>query len=284
MNDSKEIKKKRILIIEDEKTLLAAIRSKLILKGYDVLSAEDGEEGELLIKKEKPDLVLLDIILPKKGGFEILEDLKKEGISDVPIIIISNSGQPVEVNRALELGVKDYLIKADFKPSDVLERVVKAIGLGFLPEENKKEVVQQSTAENSASGNDSSSARKYSVLLVEDDEFLRQLVAQKLIKEGFDVDAAIDSTAAFKSIEEKKPHVILLDLILPGMDGFEILSQLKKNPANSDIPVIVLSNLGQQEDIDRAMSSGAESYMIKANFTPGEIVQAVRKVIREKYV
>ncbi len=284
MSDSKEKepKKKKILVIEDEKTLLAAIKSKLALKGYDVVSAEDGEEGERLIKKEKPDLVLLDIMLPKKDGFEVLEDLKKDGI-EVPIIVISNSGQPVEINRALELGIKDYLIKADFRPSDVLERVLKVIGPGFLPEESRERVLTREAVEDSVSAS-ASSAPKFSVLIVEDDEFLRQLVAQKLLKEGFDVDAAIDSNAAFQSIETKKPHLILLDLILPGMDGFEILDHLKKNPTTSDIPVIVLSNLGQQEDIDRAMSLGAESYMIKANFTPGEIVQATRTIIQKRYV
>lgn len=281
------MERKKILVIEDERSLLAAIKSKLAIKGYAVIAAEDGEEGLNLIKKEKPDLVLLDIMLPKKDGFEVLEDLKKEN-NKTPVVIISNSGQPVEVNRALELGVKDYLIKADFRPSDVLEKVEAVIGPGFLPEEaplsGKLELEKNAEASKVSSEETVTPPLNPLVLIVEDDEFLRTLVAQKLTQENFAVEAAIDGNEAFKIIKEKLPKIILLDLILPGMDGFEILDTLKKNPETSKIPVIVLSNLGQREDIDRATAAGAEDYMIKANFTPGEIVQKVRSILQKKYM
>lgn len=271
--------KKKILIIEDEKSLLEAIKSKLLMSGYDVVSAEDGEEGESLITSESPDLVLLDIVLPKKDGFQILEDLKKDGVI-VPIVIISNSGQPVEIERALQLGVKDYLIKANFTPSEVLDKVEKTIGKGLPAGDGA------GTSQNMVAQSPDVSARREgdTVLIVEDDEFLRQLVAQKLTQEGFNVIAAIDATEAFKSIHEKQPQVILLDLILPGMDGYEILDQLKKDQFTKSIPVIVLSNLGQREDIDKAIKAGAGDYLIKANFTPGEIVEKVRAVLKQSYL
>lgn len=273
--------KKKILIIEDEKALLETIKSKLLISGYDVISAEDGEDGENLIKSETPDLVLLDILLPKKDGFQILEDLKKDRIV-VPIVIISNSGQPVEIEKALQLGVKDYLIKANFTPSEVLEKVEKTIGRGSTDNDNaganngQDMIAQNPDISNTKEGD--------TVLIVEDDEFLRQLVAQKLTQEGFNVIAAIDATEAFKSIHEKQPQIILLDLILPGMDGYEILDQLKKDSFTKGIPVIVLSNLGQREDIDKALKAGANDYLIKANFTPGEIVEKVRNVLKKNYL
>ncbi|MDO8554948.1 MAG: response regulator [bacterium] len=273
--------KKKILIIEDEKALLEAIKSKLLMSGYDVISAEDGEDGENLLKSETPDLVLLDILLPKKDGFQILEDLKKDGII-VPIVIISNSGQPVEIERALQLGVKDYLVKANFTPNEVLEKVEKTIGKGISSSDDASanpanDIVAQSSGIPVSQKSDT-------VLIVEDDEFLRQLVAQKLTQEGFNVIAAIDATEAFKSIHEKQPQIILLDLILPGMDGYEILDQLKKDSFTKSIPVIVLSNLGQREDIDKALKAGANDYLIKANFTPGEIVEKVRNVLKKNYL
>lgn len=273
--------KKKILIIEDEKALLEAIKSKLLISGYDVISAEDGEEGENLIKSESPDLVLLDIVLPKKDGFQILEDLKKDSVI-VPIVIISNSGQPVEIERAIKLGVKDYLIKANFTPNEVLEKVEKTIGKDLSSGGNADTGATQDIV--AQSPDVSISKESDTVLIVEDDEFLRQLVAQKLTQEGFNVIAAIDATEAFKSIHEKQPQVILLDLILPGMDGYEILDQLKKDPFTKSIPVIVLSNLGQREDIDKALKAGAGDYLIKANFTPGEIVEKVRSVLKQKYL
>ena len=122
------------------------------------------------------------------------------------------------------------------------------------------------------------------ILIIEDDKFLRELIVQKLVAEGFNVHSAIDGEESFKILEKINPHLILLDLILPGMDGFEILARLKKDPKTSSVPILVLSNLGQKEDIDKAASLGAVDYMIKANFTLGEIVEKVQKILREKYL
>ncbi len=122
---------KKVLIIEDEEELIDLLQKKLIQEGYEVEIARDGEEGLAKIRSGKPDLILLDIVMPKLGGFEVLEVTSKdESIKSIPIIIISNSGQPVEINRAIELGVKDYLIKVDFTPKEVLEKVKKQIGEG----------------------------------------------------------------------------------------------------------------------------------------------------------
>src|SRR3989344_3045716 len=101
----------KILIIEDEPVHLNVMKVKLEYEGYDVLAAMDGETGYLKIKEEKPDLVLLDIILPKLDGFGVLERLKKEGLAP-PVIVVSNSGQPVEIDKALKLGARAYLVKA----------------------------------------------------------------------------------------------------------------------------------------------------------------------------
>ncbi|PIZ89422.1 MAG: response regulator, partial [Candidatus Nealsonbacteria bacterium CG_4_10_14_0_2_um_filter_37_10] len=91
--------------------------------------ARDGEEGLKTMKEIKPDLILLDIIMPKMGGLEVMEEMAKdEGIKDIPVIVISNSGQPVELDRAQKLGAKDWLIKTEFDPQEVVDKVVKQIG------------------------------------------------------------------------------------------------------------------------------------------------------------
>jgi CheY-like chemotaxis protein len=120
---------KKILIIEDEEVLLGLLQRKLSQEGYQVDIARDGQEGLEKTKKDKPDLILLDIVMPKMGGFELMEELNKdEKLKDIPIIIVSNSGQPVELDQAKKLGVKDWLIKTDFDPEEVLEKVKKQIG------------------------------------------------------------------------------------------------------------------------------------------------------------
>ncbi len=120
---------KTILILEDENIMLALLQRQLEAEGYIVRVAEDGEKGLAMMREIKPDLVLLDIIMPKKDGFGVLEEKQKdEAIKDIPVIIISNSGQPVELTRAQSLGVKDWLVKTEFDPQEVKAKVKKQIG------------------------------------------------------------------------------------------------------------------------------------------------------------
>ncbi len=121
-------------------------------------------------------------------------------------------------------------------------------------------------------------AKKISV--IEDDKFLRELIVQKLSNEGYDIIEAVDGEKGVESVKKEKPDLILLDLILPGIDGFEVLARIKSDPALSEIPVIILSNLGQKEDIERALKMGAVDYLIKAHFTPEEIINKINAIFK----
>lgn len=270
----------KILIIEDEPVHLNVMKAKLEFEGYDVLVAMDGEKGYEMIKNENPDLVLLDIILPTLDGFEILEKLKKDQIT-LPIIVVSNSGQPVEIDKAIKLGAIDYLVKTEFDPADVLEKVIKVLGKSAM--KNDTTVSISKTETGTPASEAGIGVGKSKILIVEDDKFLRDLIVQKLHKEGFAVLEAIDGENGIKVTKEKKPDLILLDLILPGLDGFEVMKILKSDPATSQVPIIVLSNLGQKEDMDRALAGGAEDFMVKAHFTPGEIITKIKSVLKTKY-
>jgi len=118
------------------------------------------------------------------------------------------------------------------------------------------------------------------ILVVEDDKFLRELISRKLSGEGFEVSEAIDGEEGIKKIKEEKPALVLLDLILPGVDGFEVLSKIREDPNMAQTPVIVLSNLGQREEIEKGLKLGAIDYLIKAHFTPGEIVEKIKNALK----
>jgi CheY-like chemotaxis protein len=95
---------KKILIIEDEEIMLDLLQKKLAQAGYEISVARDGEEGLRTMKQIKPDLVLLDIVMPKLGGFEVMEEMSKDvELNKIPVIVVSNSGQPVEIDKAQEL-------------------------------------------------------------------------------------------------------------------------------------------------------------------------------------
>lgn len=118
------------------------------------------------------------------------------------------------------------------------------------------------------------------ILIIEDDKFLRELIVQKVTKEGYNVDEAIDGEEGIKKIKEGGLDLVLLDLILPGIDGFEVLSKMKEDPVSKLIPVIILSNLGQKEDVEKGLKLGAVDYLIKAHFTPGEIIGKIKSVLK----
>ena len=120
------------------------------------------------------------------------------------------------------------------------------------------------------------------ILVIEDDTFLRELIVQKLLKEGYEIVEAVEGEDGIKKVTEENPDIILLDIILPGIDGFEVLKKIKEDEKVKDIPVIILSNLGQQDDIDKGIKLGAKDYLIKAEFTPGEIVEKVRGVLEQQ--
>ncbi len=120
---------KKIILIEDEELMVTLLQRKLTQDGYEVSVARNGEDGLKLMREARPDLVLLDIIMPRKGGFEVMEEMQKDkDLKGIPVIVISNSGQPVEIDRAQKLGAKDWLIKTEFDPQEVVDKVKKQIG------------------------------------------------------------------------------------------------------------------------------------------------------------
>ena len=282
---------KRILIVEDDNVLRDVLGEKLEKNGYLVEKAQDGLVAMEKIHANKPDAVLLDILMPHMNGIEVLEELHKDPLfQGIPVVIISNSGQPVEIERARELGAREFLIKAVFDPNEVLEKVRKVMeDDGTAPQGEWGVRTQNITGAGAIANVEALSPEKEDnpqkevfVLVVEDDKFLRELLVRKLASAGFDVQNAIEGTAAFAILEKRKPNIILLDLILPEMDGFEILTRIKADPKNADVPVIILSNLGQKEDTDKALKLGAIDFMVKANFTLDEIVTKVKTVLNLK--
>jgi DNA-binding response OmpR family regulator len=120
---------------------------------------------------------------------------------------------------------------------------------------------------------------KKTILIVEDDTFMGNLLERKFQQNNFDISRAGSVDEARKILSAKKISLMLLDIILPGMDGISFLKEIKGNDQFKEIPVIITSNLGQQEEIQRGLSEGAQDYVVKAHTTPGEIVQKVENIL-----
>ncbi len=118
----------KILVVEDEAFLLQALTDKLKKAGYEVESGVDGAEGLLKVKKFKPDLLLLDLLMPKKNGHEVLKEVKaSEETKDMPVIILSNFGDKAEIKKAMDEGARDYFVKANLSLDDLLVRIRECI-------------------------------------------------------------------------------------------------------------------------------------------------------------
>lgn len=117
------------------------------------------------------------------------------------------------------------------------------------------------------------------VLFIEDDDFLRSLVVTKLQKNDFEVATNADGNDALQVINQEKPDILLLDLMLPGVGGFEILEAIRNDATWKDLKVIIFSNLGDEEDIKKGEELGASEYLVKANFTLDELVEKVQELL-----
>lgn len=120
------------------------------------------------------------------------------------------------------------------------------------------------------------------ILLVEDDKFLVDIFATRLKSAGYNVVVANDGESGLALASERHPHIILLDIIMPQMDGYEVLAKLQEQDATKEIPVILLTNLGHEEDVEKGLKSGAAGYLIKAQYTPTEVLNKVKEVL-ERY-
>lgn len=117
-----------ILLLEDDAFIADMYRTKLALVGYTVQTAADGEKGWKLLTEHPPDLLLLDVVMPKRDGFEILAAARKDPrLKDLPIIMLTNLGQKPDVQKGLDLGADDYIIKAHFTPTEVVEKIERML-------------------------------------------------------------------------------------------------------------------------------------------------------------
>lgn len=254
---------KNILLIEDDEILSELIVSSLAQKGYNVDVAGDGKVGVEKLLNTTPDLILLDITMPEMNGYEFLEHTK-ENKGMPPIIVVSNSGQPVEITRVLELGVRDYVIKVNFRPSELIEKIEKVLAEPIM---HDKENTKGDTTG--------------CILLVEDDPFLKDLMSMQFAKNGLCVIHAMSGEEALDKLKSITPEIIILDILLPGKNGLEVLKEIKTAEKTKHIPVLVVSNFSNEGYIQQVNDLGADAYLIKAEVSTEKIYQKALSLMQE---
>lgn len=122
---------------------------------------------------------------------------------------------------------------------------------------------------------------KSKILIVEDDSYISDMYRIKLESDGFEVEIAADGQAGLDAILKSHPDLVLLDVVMPKMDGFSVLQKIRKNPDFKNMPVVMLTNLGQKDSVEKGLLLGANGYIIKAHFTPSEVVEKIKEFLNK---
>ncbi len=240
----------RVLCIDDEPDVIEILRNYLVPEGFTVFGANSGDDGIKLAERLQPSVITLDIMMPKKDGWQVLRELKANPLTqNIPVLIHSMVDN---IPLAYSLGAIDYLPK----PADVtlvLKMVRKAASIDD----------------------------KY-VLVVDDDDDFRSLLVKVLKDEGFAVQTATNGQAALTKIDSGKPSVILLDLSMPVMDGFEVLRRLKHSELFHSIPVIILTGIDLTETQIAEINKLTGELMQKRDYSSDTLASAIKHALNPK--
>ena len=246
--------RERVLVVEDDANAYDLIASALRSAGYTATRARYGEEAIKLANELRPLAITLDLVLPGIDGWEVLKRLKNgEFTRDIPIVIIS-----VVENRDLgiALGADDYFVK----PVDRERLLDRVRALSTHGEERPR------------------------LLLIDDDSAVHSLIEAELSTAGFVIESAFNGEQGLIAARERTPDVIILDLMMPGMSGFEIADTLKEDPLTANIPILVLTSKEITADERRELQSKVSSFVQKGKSARAQLLREIRRISQQRTI
>jgi len=243
-----EQRAERVLVVEDDAHAYDLIATALNSAGYLSVRARHGDEAIRLAREARPIAVTLDLVLPGIDGWEVLKTLKSDADTrDIPVVIISRVD---ERDLGVALGADDYFVK----PVD-RDRLLNRVR-------------QLTTSDQS----------KTRLLLIDDDTSLHELLDEELTRLGYTIESAFNGEAGFAAAKENAPDVIILDLMMPGMSGFEVAGLLKDNPSTARIPILVLTSKEISADDRKELQSKVAACVQKGTSARDQLVAEIRRL------
>jgi DNA-binding response OmpR family regulator len=241
-----------VLAIDDDPDALYLLQEALGTSEFDVIGARTGYDGLQIARARQPEAILLDILMPETDGWQILNDLKSDAdTTNIPVILLT-----IVDKKALgfKLGAADYLLKP-LNPAVVLDVLHRVIG-------------------------DKRQARRC-VLIVDDDPHVAEMLRQTLPESEFELDSAQDGEAGLQAIETHRPDVILLDLMMPKLDGFGVIERLSTNSELRNIPIIVISAKELTLDESKKLKESVAFVMKKQSFNSDKLIQEISSIVKK---
>jgi CheY-like chemotaxis protein len=238
----------KVLVIDDDSSARDLMQRYLTREGFQPVTAESGEEGLRLARELRPDAITLDVMMPKMDGWAVLRELKGDAeLRDIPVIMVTIVD---DKSLGYTLGADDYLTKPIER--EQLATVVQKYRCAHPP---------------------------CPVLLVEDDETTRGMMRSMLERDGWCVTEAANGEEGLARVGESAPNVILLDLMMPQMDGFEFLSRLRREEGSRDIPVVVITAKELTAEDREQLRGSVQKVLAKGEFTMEDLLRQVRGLV-----
>lgn len=244
-----------VLVIDDDPVARDLLRRHLVKEGFEVITAVNGQEGLKIAAERQPDAITLDVLLPSMDGWAVLSAMKEDPtLADIPVIIVTMVEQK---QIGFALGAADYLLKPIDKQQllQILERYRTVASPMFSSEP--------------------------SVLIVEDDPAIRDLMERALSKEGWEVAVAENGRVALTQLEQHRSDLILLDLMMPEMDGFQFVEELRQRPAWQTIPVVVMTAKELSVQERQNLNGYVKDVVQKGDLERGGLFKQVADLVRQ---
>jgi signal transduction histidine kinase/CheY-like chemotaxis protein len=242
----------RVLVIEDDRVAAQLIQTQLISAGYEVLVCQEPQNALELAALFQPGAITLDIVMKPKNGWEVLTQLKRDSrTSHIPLIVVSMVDQP---GMGTLLGADEYLVKPVDKPT-------------LLAALQRRASIRPS------------SKPTRPILVVEDDVATREFIVEMLTAQGYAVATASDGAQARAQVAANKPELVILDLVLPGASGFELLGEWRASPRTADIPVFILTSKDLSPEEQRFLRANAQSLLLKQQPWQEALIKQLSRVV-----
>ena len=251
----------KVLIVDSDRQAALDYGGYLGQFGYEVEHALDGEEGLEKVKKNKPDIIISEIELPKLDGISLLEALKKDGKTrDIPVLFLTKVEDIEKRADAARLGVTVYFVKSNTSKEVLVNWIKELAGTVGVAQGGKDK-------------------ERVNILLVEDDPLMLNMYQKVFNYEGFKIEIAKDGEEGLEKAKSQRPNLILLDIMMPRLDGLDLLKKLKADSNLTNIPVVMLTNLSGVKYAKESLSLGAKEFLVKSEHDPKEVVEIVKKIL-----
>jgi putative two-component system response regulator len=256
VSDSNEMRKS-LLYVDDSPVMHHFVRSALENSGYDLIEAMDGEEGYRKYCEHLPNIIVTDIEMPNMNGLDLCKKIKENNKGRfIPIVILSSKSQPVDIDTAFNFGADDYLVKP-VTPEKLIEKIKDYFAVLDRKKRNK-------------------------ILVVDDSKVSAEMITHALTKNSHNVIMVPDGNEALEIAVKERPEIIITDIDIPGMNGYELIKQVRERPEIKDVSVIMMSNRDKKSDIKKSEKLGVSKYFVKP-FDIEKLVIIVEQLLLERY-